>query len=213
MALRVWLPLNGNLNNQGLSNQGIITTTPAYTNGKIGQCLTTGGLKFTALQAEEIFNDNGFSYCCWIYIPVDAGTAVAGNNCFFGRNSNPRIYSLFQYPNVDDLHLSWIRYTNSEKTTTDTTVGGVWADFFEVRTWIHLAVTYKPGEVKIYKNGELFTTLNKTIDYTTYTGFNYETDIISSSSQRYLNDVRVYDECLSQKQIKEIKVSLTKLSL
>ena len=140
MALRVWLPLNGNLNNQGLSNQGIITTTPAYTNGKIGQCLTTGGLKFTALQAEEIFNDNGFSYCCWIYIPVDAGTAVAGNNCFFGRNSNPRIYSLFQYPNVDDLHLSWIRYTNSEKTTTDTTVGGVWADFFEVRTWIHLAV-------------------------------------------------------------------------
>ena len=208
MALRVWLPLNGNLNNQGLSNQGIITTTPAYTNGKIGQCLTTGGLKFTALQAEEIFNDNGFSYCCWIYIPVDAGTAVAGNNCFFGRNSNPRIYSLFQYPNVDDLHLSWIRYTNSEKTTTDTTVGGVWADFFEVRTWIHLAVTYKPGEVKIYKNGELFTTLNKTIDYTTYTGFNYETDIISSSSQRYLNDVRVYDECLSQKQIKEISKGL-----
>ena len=208
MALRVWLPLNGNLNNQGLSNQGIITTTPAYTNGKIGQCLTTGGLKFTASQAEEIFNDNGFSYCCWIYIPVDAGTAVVGNNCFFGRNSNPRIYSLFQYPNVDDLHLSWIRYTNSEKTTTDTTVGGVWADFFKVRTWVHLAVTYKPGEVKIYKNGELFTTLNKTIDYTTYTGFNYETDIISSSSQRYLNDVRVYDECLSQKQIKEISKGL-----
>jgi len=210
MALIAWYPLNGHIHNQGIGNaEGTIVTTPAYTNGKTGQCLTTGGFKWTSEQAEELFSDEAFSYCCWIYIPVDAGTVVSGNNCFFGRSTNPRLYSIFQYPNADDLHLSWIKYTNVEKTTTETTVGGVWADFFEVRTWIHLAVTYKPGEVKIYKNGNLYATLTgKTMNYSQYTGFNYETNVISTSSQRYMNDVRIYNECLSQKQIKEIAKGL-----
>lgn len=209
MALIAWYPLNGNIKNHGIGDaEGIITTTPAYTNGKIGQCLTTGGFKWTATQTAKNFSDNAFSYCCWIYIPVDAGTAATGNNCFFGRSANPRIYSIFQYPNVDDLHLSWIQYTNAEKTTTSTKIGCVLNDFFEVRTWIHLAITYEPGTVKIYKNGELFDTRTGTMDYSTYTGFEYETDIIKNSSQRYLNDVRIYDECLSPKQVKEISKGL-----
>ena len=39
MGLRVWLPLNGNLNNQGLSDIGAMTinSLSQYTNGKIGK--------------------------------------------------------------------------------------------------------------------------------------------------------------------------------
>lgn len=47
MSLQVWLPLNGNLNNQGLSNCAISAiTSPIYTNeGKIGKGMSSGGLK------------------------------------------------------------------------------------------------------------------------------------------------------------------------
>jgi len=40
MALQVWLPLTGNLENKGLSNFNItsIESSPTYVNGKIGNC-------------------------------------------------------------------------------------------------------------------------------------------------------------------------------
>ena len=39
MSLQIWLPLNGNLENQGLSGIKPTISSPIYTNGKIGQCL------------------------------------------------------------------------------------------------------------------------------------------------------------------------------
>ena len=106
MALRVWLPFNGNIKNQGLGPQPVNDGTLTYDNGKIGQCRKTGGAKFTANQSTQIFNDNGFTYCAWIYVPGEAGGAISSPNCFFGRDGAPRIYAIFQYPKVDDLHLS-----------------------------------------------------------------------------------------------------------
>ena len=47
MALRVWLPLNGNLNNQGLSPATIeAVTTPVYVNGKLVNVYPKEKLKF-----------------------------------------------------------------------------------------------------------------------------------------------------------------------
>ncbi len=39
MALRVWLPFNGNLKNNGLSEDGVNKREISYSNGKIGQCI------------------------------------------------------------------------------------------------------------------------------------------------------------------------------
>ena len=64
MALRVWLPLNGNLNNQGLSPATIeAVTTPVYVNGKIGQCLSEGKIKIPAEYVGDIFNNEHMSIC------------------------------------------------------------------------------------------------------------------------------------------------------
>lgn len=35
MALRVWLPLNGSLENKGISNINFVSGTPSYKTGKI----------------------------------------------------------------------------------------------------------------------------------------------------------------------------------
>lgn len=59
MALRVWLPLNGNSKNKGLLGDIATTTTPTYTTaGKIGQALATGGFKMSASQTEQALNNN-----------------------------------------------------------------------------------------------------------------------------------------------------------
>ena len=64
MALQVWLPLNGNLENKGLSN---ITITPtggsdSYTDGKIGKCLTPSSRYYNI---SPITLGSEASICCW----------------------------------------------------------------------------------------------------------------------------------------------------
>ena len=50
MALRVWLPLNGNINNQGLSTLTPSGTPTFLNNGKIGKCISlTPRVSFTGL--------------------------------------------------------------------------------------------------------------------------------------------------------------------
>ena len=58
MSLQVWLPLNGNLNNQGLVDWKPTLqngTTSAYVNGKIGKALNTGGIIMPANITKQIF--------------------------------------------------------------------------------------------------------------------------------------------------------------
>jgi len=46
LALQIWLPLNGNTNNLGLTPTSVSAGTPSYTDGKIGQCLGSGKIVF-----------------------------------------------------------------------------------------------------------------------------------------------------------------------
>jgi hypothetical protein len=41
-----------------------ITATPAYTSGKIGKCLTTGGFNWSGEQTQKMLNNKAFTYCC-----------------------------------------------------------------------------------------------------------------------------------------------------
>ena len=56
MALRVWLPLNGNLENKGLSKI-IPSGTPTFLdNGKIGKCISlTPKISFTDMPRMDNF--------------------------------------------------------------------------------------------------------------------------------------------------------------
>ena len=54
MALQVWLPLNGNLNNQGLSTGSLSAGSMTFEDGKLGKCLrvnnnTTGAATFPGI--------------------------------------------------------------------------------------------------------------------------------------------------------------------
>ena len=71
MALRVWLPLNGNLENKGLEGVSSITGSPTYGAGKLGQAITAGGtitfnLSNTNL-IEEMCLSKEYSIMAWCY--------------------------------------------------------------------------------------------------------------------------------------------------
>ena len=76
MALQVWLPLNGDLRNQGLTKVSSISSAGgSFTDGKIGQSfnITTDGGKVslnsfvTTLQTYTTY-----SMCAWVYLTSTA---------------------------------------------------------------------------------------------------------------------------------------------
>ena len=72
MSLQVWLPLNGNLKNYGLSdmqftnNSAVVNTT-----GKIGSCYEFNANAYIKESGYDwsSFNTSQFSLCCWYKEP------------------------------------------------------------------------------------------------------------------------------------------------
>ena len=208
MALQVWLPLKGDLNNQGLSN--IIFTNTGVSiddNGKIGKCYHFNADQYIKESTYDWtnFNTSEFSLCCWYKEPspvasgnsqiICIGTSSGWNNIRIGllrRTSNG--YPMFS---VSDGSTA-IQYNFTAST-------------FTLDTWNHIAVTYNNGELKMYLNG----TLNKTSATTIVPVLNNSQHLgigaASNGAEKltgFLNDVRIYDHALSAKEVEEISKGL-----
>ena len=72
MALKVWLPLTGTLENKGISN---ITVTnngaTVNTSGKIGSCYYFDGTN-DRITVEGFSIGNQWSYGCWVLSPTSS---------------------------------------------------------------------------------------------------------------------------------------------
>lgn len=202
MALQIWLPLNGDVKNRGLiAGNFQQTTAPTFVDGKTGKALNVGGLKMTAAQTKQVLNNKEVSICFWAYLDAEDGDTV-NRQMFFGNDTmsslGGRQFSLFNYPNINTLHWYWQNYSNGTYSIVNYgTVEGA----FKSREWTHVAVTYKNPIGKIYINGEERQTFTGTYNASS---FEFDTQIIWSSPYHKLNDFRVYDECISVKEIKEL---------
>lgn len=207
MSLMVWLPLNGNLNNYGLSNLELTTTVnPTYVNnGKIGQALSNGSVTMSASNSASILNNQEFSFACWIYVNADAGDTTK-RAMIFGTNGmtapNNRKFSIFQYPTCNDLHLSW-----QNDVTNTTFTGGVWSGYFPSYKWTHIAITYKNPNGTIYINGQKKSTFS---GISNSQSFSFDTRLFENCANngRYLNDYRIYNHALSPLEVKHLAQGL-----
>ena len=198
MALRVWLPLNGNLENKGLSPAMIeAVTTPVYVDGKIGKCLSEGKIKIPAEYVGDIFNNEHMSICFWYNNNTDS---TSGNHAICGFSGNGegdtdavRIWDFFNFSTPNTFHWSM-----------GTLGGGLLNNVFPANTWVHVAVTFDGSKTRIYINGVEQANNNASSAYT----FNKSYYISFGRTPQKLNDFRIYDECLSPKQIKEISKGL-----
>ena len=201
IGLQLWLPLNGDVKNYGLCNAELSYSNLSFEDsGKIGKCLSTGGIVMSAETAGKILNNNAITISLWLYVNAPTGSTnnramIFGND---GTVNNNRKFSLFQYPTCNDFHYSWMN-------DTDVFSVGFVTNALPSYQWTHIAVTYDNPNICVYINGELKHTSSAVSNSAS---FHYTTNVIHNSPYHKVNDFRLYDECLSPKQIKYISQAM-----
>ena len=203
MALRVWLPLNGNINNYGISD--VIVTNNGATvdnNGKIGQCYRFGNGNASSNGINLNNNFVSIGKECSISVWVNpAGNHYHYNGTIISSgdwNHTCWTFGLSQdNSQVDLLSSGYNRYVNCP---------------IPLNTWTHLVCTRKNGVATLYKNGIQIATSSSYGDLAsdasnTYIGREtYANGYFTFNGK--LNDIRIYDHCLSPKEVKEISKGL-----
>lgn len=212
MSLQVWLPLNGDLHNQGLSGLTATYNSGATVNnsGKIGKCysFTTSQLIQTTLPS-QVTSPIG-SIACWVKF-----------NAF---PASGQYLCLLKLGNVGSGYGSsflslWISGGNIYVVARgkDPVSADQITNPLSTNTWYHLTATYDGTTAKIYSNGvQIYT---KTLSGGSLTNANYFLVGASNANTAaspnpnyglngYLNDVRYYDHCLSPKEVEEIAKGL-----
>lgn len=230
MALQVWLPLNGDLTQQGLSGVQPNVSSLTYTTGKIGQCLLLDKQIDTTLPATNWdYITNSCSFGCWIKVSsadlqaiangenfdstdTAMGGTLLGKDSYGGAALRWKTNNLSSSKTITQVVLyGHIRNTSSNSQTTDNYI-------IPFDTWTHvmLIVNRTTQLMSLYINGELFdekkingvtgtfSTGNFLICQSSWDGGNG----VSSPGKFSLNDVRVYNHALSKKEVKELSKGL-----
>ena len=203
MSLLVWLPLNGNLGNNGFNNVTVTNSSSTVSDsGKIGKCYSFSGSsqKLTSTLSSSVSSSIG-SLACWVKFNafpasgkwmclMQLGTSGGYANCRFGM---------------------YMEYTNGINVCVDgsTTAENLYTHSLSTDTWYHLCTTYDGTDVKLYLNGEIV--LSKSVTKGTYTSSATNLFIGGTNNyylNGYLNDVRYYNHALSAKEVKEISQGL-----
>lgn len=205
MSLQVWLPLNNNLNNQGLNFVKFSGTGVTYSAGKIGYC-ASGTISGVSTQ---LSSTAGFSCSWWwkisdqnsysITIPITSSTNGEGDNLTFGKmdymNQTPAHYAIKLFCKNNNPQMLWIRDKRHNS--------GVW----ELDKWHHYVIrveNHNPGiSVNIYVDNALIAQYNNA----SYS-FVLQPGTITLSGTALINDFRLYNHPLSIKEIDEISKGL-----
>lgn len=230
MSLQIWLPLNGNLDNQGLSGVKPTISSPIYSNGKIGQCLLLDKQIDTTLPfANWDYVTNSCSFGCWVKVSLADLQTIANGKTFDSTNSTMG-GTLLGKDSYGGVALRWktnnlsssktitqvILYGHIRNTNSNSQVTNSYVLPFDTWTHVVLVINRSTQTMGMYINGKLFnekgiggvtgtfSTGNFLICQSSWDGGNG----VSSSGKFNLNDVRVYDHALSAKEVKELAKGL-----
>lgn len=196
MGLQVWMPMIGNINNQGLSNLSNLSGN--YVQGTcstFGKCLNVPNSSPISFMADGLVNAKKFSVCFWTL--ADNSTKADWNQMLKlgdkktdgSDGSYFRFESCKTYPRACSFHNNYKNAITAGSRILGSSNG----------TWYHVCVTYDGTELKSYTNGNLIGT--------DVGNGGYLTGYVQIGSANYfglMNDLRIYDEVISQKQIRSI---------
>ena len=203
MSLQVWLPLNGNLNNQGLSDVTVTNKgATANNSGKIGSCYSFDTGKYLTVTRPAAVTKE-ISYSCWVNI---TSWNSATYDCILSMATGTSWYNsrATLCRNGGSTNLTWNIADGSSSSRVNSNTS------LSLNTWYHIACTYDGAKLRIYINGveDNSASTSLTPNYSSanlyigsWSGDNY-------NLKGCLNDVRVYDHCLSAKEVKEISKGL-----
>lgn len=203
MSLQVWLPLNGNLNNQGLSEVTVTNNGATVdSNGKIGSCYSFDAGKYLTVTKPTAITKE-ISYSCWVNISSWSSTTydcilslATGTGWVDSRATLCR--------NGGSTNLTWNIADGASRSYVNTNTS------LSLNTWYHIACTYDGAKLRIYINGVEDNSADASLvpNYSStklYIGTWIENNY---NLKGHLNDVRIYDHCLSAKEVKEISKGL-----
>ena len=231
MSLQLWLPLTKDLRQQGLS--GITPTqTTGYTKitaGKIGECYKFTSTFDTLLPLSNWnWTEHSVSFGCWAKISqselatlvnaasYDAtynsmGGTLLGRDSYGGIGLRWKTNNIYSTSALSAVYI-YIHMRNTSSSSNNTSQYTIPFD-----TWFHVmtVIDRTENKIKVYINGELFTSTNLTVTGTFNTGtFRIAESTWDGGNGRssagcwQLNDVRVYDHALTQTEIKELAKGL-----
>ena len=208
MALQVWLPLKGNLQNQGLSNYNLsmFRGTETYNNnGKIGKCFYANGVNTIKILniIPDFYHYTEYSLCAWFYIEAQ-NTSHSGSAIISAGNWNNQVLNL-AVSNWSTDHYTYLRISGTNWNTT-------YAYNFQINTWYHVVVSCDGNNTYAYVNGQQIGNTAAGFLPTSIEG----NDMCIGGATYYsgmqffgrINDVRIYNHCLSQLEVKEISQAL-----
>ena len=189
MALQVWLPLNGDLRNLGCSN---ITITPnagaaIQTDGKIGKCYCPATINLTD------FNNLSFDNSSF---------------CFWAKTSSTTSWQLIM--GIDNTSLSSIHGIYVADASRYKLEYNPSLNIYDaaISQWHHYAFVIKNGNSQAYYDGILKTTSTEAVTNDTIGRIRLGVGTAIS-----LNDVRIYDHCLSTAEVHEIAQGIISIKI
>lgn len=218
MSLQVWLPLNGNLDNQGISGLTFSSASiSANSNGKIGSCYDNDSYSIGGMVSNEtILLGNNQSMFCWVnFDSLNSASNLGGAMCGQHRYANNTGMG---------LTIKYISYTTgyfsiNTGTGSSRTFNAYYNNtLLSAGNWYHVGYTYDGNIVRLYLNGKLdgvhtVGALSNPEDYIQVFSWSFNSSSGNNLYSNYhldgrLNDVRIYDHCLSAKEVKEIAQGL-----
>ena len=214
MALQVWLPLTTDLHNQGLLND--VTVSNRYctyeSDGKIGGCYHAGVDQDLILnkRTSDLFSDNhSFTIAIWVKFISEP---ITHSGIFASMKYQSEVTAggfglVTRVANKIQLMIAGTDFSEIDPVGSFITP--------EIRKWIHIAATYdnSTSTYSLYLNGSLI----KSNIYTAHTYKANNQEFVlggcpqggwGSKNDVCLNDARLYDHCLSPKEVKEISKGL-----
>lgn len=206
MSLQVWLPLNGVLENNGLSNLAVTNSGASInTSGKIGSCYSFDGsddyIELSSADLYPIFSGGSqpFSIAFWIYHADSTRAIIFGDYSLTGT-----IGFNIELTTAHQFRFYW-NGTPDKNFDSNSSVGD--------STWTHLCVTYDGSKICLYKNGSVISDVySGTLASRTKTSGSFylgrDSRTGATALNGRLNDFRIYDHCLTEKEVKEISKGL-----
>ena len=204
MALQIWLPLTGNTKNIGInpitfSNKGATVNAT----GRIGSCYSF--VKTSGIQADSnlTIDCSNLSYCFWFMI-----TANPANPAY--------LTSLNNTGGMTDTAMG--AYIATDGTLNVGANGSTYActlgsNGYALNTWVHVACVLTSTGYKVYLNGDYVGTGTRTLLTRNHLAIGARstnaTTVDYGLENGKMNDFRLYDHCLSAKEVKEISRALT----
>ena len=204
MSLRVWLPLNGNLTNIGLNGGATISGTASFSSaGKIGDnYLNTANT--ISIYESSICDKKVLSFAFWAYI---TSSLVTSNWTLVARiqDKGPQSGSHLRFetcpPSFNDGKCCFSSYNNTNHAITSGYILSKPGGYYD--QWVHFCFTSDGTTLTRYMNGEKIGTC-------AYDGPGYFAGYfdLANNDKCFKQDVRIYDHCLSPKEVKELSKAL-----